>query len=70
MEPYLNFCRNLRIEAQAVDGAEPARTVALYAREHGITQVFVTRDAPDVGKLVNMVRDMQVTIVAERVRHV
>jgi two-component system sensor histidine kinase KdpD len=69
MEPYLNFCRNLRITAEAVDGAELSRSVAAYAREHGITQVFVTRDAPDVSKLVNLARDMQVTIVAERVRH-
>jgi hypothetical protein len=39
-----------------------------YAREGGVTQVFVTRHAPDVNKLVNLARDMQVTIVAERVR--
>jgi two-component system, OmpR family, sensor histidine kinase KdpD len=69
MEPYLNFCRNLRITAEAVDGVELSRSVAAYAREHGITQVYVTRDAPDVSKLVNLARDMQVTIVAERVRH-
>jgi two-component system sensor histidine kinase KdpD len=69
MEPYLNFCRNLRITADAVDGVELSRSVAAYAREHGITQVYVTRDAPDVSKLVNLARDMQVTIVAERVRH-
>jgi EAL domain-containing protein (putative c-di-GMP-specific phosphodiesterase class I) len=28
----------------------------------------VTRNAPDVGKLVNLARDMQITVVAERVR--
>lgn len=69
MEPYLNFCRNLRITAEAVKGDEVSRSVAAYAREHGTTQVFVTRNAPDVSKLVNLARDMQVTIVAERVRH-
>jgi two-component system sensor histidine kinase KdpD len=68
MEPYLNFCRNLKITADAVDAGDVSRSVATYAREHGITQVFVTRHAPDVAKLVNLARDMQVTIVAERVR--
>ncbi len=70
LEPYLNFCRNLRIDAKPVEGADEAKSVAAYARERGITQVYVTRDAPDVNKLVNLVRDMQVTIVAERVRPV
>lgn len=68
LEPWLNFCRNLRIEAKAISDPEPARGVAAYAREGGITQVFVTRHVPDVNKLVNLARDMQVTIVAERVR--
>ena len=69
MEPYLNFCRNLHIKAEAIDGPDPAKSISIYARAHGITQVFVTRHAPDISKLVNLVRDMQVTIVAERVRH-
>ncbi|HVW87761.1 MAG TPA: sensor histidine kinase KdpD [Bryobacteraceae bacterium] len=68
VDPYLNFCRNLRIDAAAVDGANEAGAVAAYARENGVTQVFATRQAPDVNKLVDLARDMQVTIVAERVR--
>ena len=68
LEPYLNFCRNLRIQAKSIDGDEPPKAVAAYAREQGITQVFATRYAPDVNKFVNLTRDMQVTIVAERVR--
>ena len=68
LDPYLNFCRNLRIDARAIDCTEPQRAVAEYAREHAFTQVYVTRNAPDVGKLVNLARDMQVTVVAERVR--
>jgi two-component system sensor histidine kinase KdpD len=68
LEPYLNFCRNLRIEARAIDCAEPPKAVAEYARQNAFTQVYVTRNAPEVGKLVNLARDMQVTIVAERVR--
>jgi two-component system sensor histidine kinase KdpD len=68
LEPWLNFCRNLRIDAKAIADPDPAKGVAEYARQGGITQVFVTRHAPEVNKLVNLARDMQVTIVAERVR--
>jgi two-component system sensor histidine kinase KdpD len=68
IERHLNFCRNLRIASEFVQSNEPSKAVAAWAREHGITQVFVTRDAPDANKLVHLVRDMQVTIVAERVR--
>ena len=68
LEPYLNFCRNLRIDARAINCADPSKAVAEYARENAFTQVYVTRSAPDVGKLVNLARDMQVTVVAERVR--
>jgi two-component system, OmpR family, sensor histidine kinase KdpD len=68
IERHLNFCRNLRIPPELIESGEPAKAVAAWAREHGVTQIFVTRDAPDAQKLVHMVRDMQVTIVAERVR--
>jgi hypothetical protein len=66
---HLNFCRNLRIAPEIPESREPAKAVAAWAREHGITQIFITRDAPDAHKLVHLTRDMQVTIVAERVRH-
>jgi two-component system sensor histidine kinase KdpD len=66
---HLNFCENLRIKPEILESREPAKAVAAWAREHGITQIFVTRDAPDAHKLVHLARDMQVTIVAERVRH-
>jgi len=65
---YLNSCGNLRIGVQEVGGKDAAREVALCARQNGVTQIFVTRHAPAVDKLVNFVRDMQVTVVAERVR--
>lgn len=68
VEPWLNFCRNLRIEAGAISDPDPAKGVAEYARAGGITQVYVTRHAPSVDQLVRRARDMQVTIVAERVR--
>lgn len=68
LEPWLNFCRNLRIDAKPMDATEQARGVADYARREGITQVYVTRHAPDVNRLVKLARDMQIAIVAERVR--
>ena len=69
MEPWLNICRNLRIDAEAIAcGGNTAKAVAAYARANQMTQIYVTRNAPDVGKLVNLARDMQITIVAARVR--
>jgi two-component system sensor histidine kinase KdpD len=69
VERHLNFCRNLRIKPEIIESREPAKAVSAWAREHGITQIFITRDSPDGHKLVHLARDMQVTIVAERVRH-
>jgi len=70
VDRHLNFCRNLRIQPEVIESPEPAKAVSAWARDHGITQIFVTRDAPEAQKLVHLARDMQVTIVAERVRHV
>ena len=64
---HLNFCRNLRIDAKAIDCSEQAKAIAAYPGQ-GITQVYATRKAPELAKLVNLARDMQVTIVAERAR--
>ena len=69
IDRHINFCRNMRIQSEVIQGPDPPKAVAEWAREHGITQIFVTRDAPDARKLVQLARDMQVTIVAERVRH-
>jgi two-component system sensor histidine kinase KdpD len=69
VERLFNVCRNLRIDPEVIESPEPAKAVAAWARDHHITQIFVTRDAPEAQKLVHLARDMQVTIVAERVRH-
>lgn len=68
IEHHINFCRNLRIEAEVITSREPAKAVSEYARTHGITQIFSTRAVPEIHKLVQLARDMQVTIVSERVR--
>jgi two-component system sensor histidine kinase KdpD len=68
IDRHLSFCRNLKIESASIESNDPAKAVANYARENGITQIYVTRHAPDVQKLVQLAKDIQVTIVAERKR--
>jgi two-component system sensor histidine kinase KdpD len=68
VDHHVNFCRNLRIPAEFITSNDGPKAIAGWARDHDVTQIFVTRDAPDVQKLVHLARDMQVTIIAERVR--
>ncbi len=76
LERQLNFARGLQIETRILQGADVAETVVSFARLHGVTQIFVTRRAKNVMRswlgqglvqqIVNLARDMQVTIVADR----
>lgn len=66
LDRHLTFARNLRIEVVTAYGADPAKTLAEVARQRGITQIFVARNSPDISKLVHLVHDMQITIVAGR----
>jgi two-component system sensor histidine kinase KdpD len=66
LDRHLTFARNLHIEAATAFGADPATTLAEFARQRGITQIFVARNSPDLSKLVRLVQDMQITIVAGR----
>ncbi len=68
IERHLSFARDMRIAAATIEGKNPSKAVAEYARQERITQIFVTRHAPDLNGLVRLVRNMQVTIVAERAR--
>ena len=73
LERHVSFCRNLKIESSAIptaaiDMKEPASAVTAFAREHGITQIYVTRHTPGLERLVDLAKDILVTIVAERVR--
>jgi two-component system sensor histidine kinase KdpD len=76
LERQLNFARGLQIETRILQGSDVAETVVSFARLHGVTQIFVTRQARNmrrswlghslVQQIVNLARDMQVTIVADR----
>jgi two-component system sensor histidine kinase KdpD len=66
LEQHLEFARNLRIDVERLTGADPAKAVAEYAREHGFTQILVTRKTPDVQRLTRLAQDMQLVIVAAR----
>lgn len=68
VESAFNFCRNLKINPQLLAGEKATKAVAAYAKEKGITQIFVARDTPGISNLVNQVRDRQVTIVSPRGR--
>ena len=76
LERHLNFARALRIETRVLEGTDDAEAVVSFARLHGVTQIFVTREKPSalrswfasafVQRIVNLARDMQVTVVADR----
>jgi two-component system sensor histidine kinase KdpD len=76
LERHLNFARGLQIETRILQGTDIAETLVNFARIHGITQIFVTREKPTalrswfasalVQRIVNLARDMQVTVVADR----
>jgi two-component system sensor histidine kinase KdpD len=75
LERHLTFARGLQIDTRILEGNDVAETVVDFAREHGVTQIFVTRDKGSttrwfrlglVQRIVNLARDMQVTVVADR----
>ena len=76
LERHLNFARGLQIETRVLEGRRVAETVVNFARLHGVTQIFITRQKPTalrawfaaalVQRIVNLARDMQVTVVADR----
>ena len=76
LERHLNFARALRIETRILQGTDVAEAAVTFARINGITQMFVTREKASglrswfasafVQRIVNLARDMQVTVVADR----
>ena len=78
LDRHLNFARNLHIETRLLEGADVAQTLVDFARAQQITQIFMGRPhgfhrLPMLGRnlvqrVVDLARDMQITIVAERRR--
>jgi len=76
LDRHLNFARGLRIEARILEGSDVAEAIVNFARLHGVTQIFVTREKSSglrtwfasafVQRIVHLARDMQVTVVADR----
>ena len=80
LERHLNFARGLQIEARTIQGTDIAEALVNFARIHRVTQIFVARERPTalrswfaaalVQRIVNLARDMQVTVVDDRsIRH-
>ena len=79
LERHLNFARGLQIETRILDGTDVAETIVSFARLHGVTQIFIAREKPSAlrswfaaasaQRIVNLARDMQVTVVADRSTH-
>jgi len=79
LERHLNFARGLRIETRVLEGSDVAEAVVTFARLHGVTQIFLSREKSNalrswfasafVQRIVNLARDMQVTVVADRSVH-
>jgi len=76
LDRHLNFARALQIETRILEGDRIPEAVVNFARLHGVTQIFITRQKPTalrswfaaalVQRIVNLARDMQVTVVADR----
>src|SRR5258706_716813 len=78
VERHLNFARNLHIETRVLQSAEVAQTLVEFARLNGVTHLFLSRPQRNkwpvllrrnlVPQVVRLATDMQVIIVANRMR--
>ncbi len=75
LQRHLSFARGLHIDTHVLDGTDVAETLARFARDKGVTQIFVARQRERtlrswfseglVQQIVNHAQDMQVTVVAD-----
>jgi two-component system sensor histidine kinase KdpD len=76
IERHLDFARKLHIETRVLEGEDAAEALVDFARRNGVTQIFLAkppkRSIPFLNKkhfamrVVDLAKDMQVTVVAER----
>lgn len=75
LEKHLNFARNQHVQTRILKGSD-ASTLVEFARQNGVTQVFVTRPRgrawprrifPDpIQEIIGLAKDMQIVIVSDR----
>jgi two-component system, OmpR family, sensor histidine kinase KdpD len=75
LEKHLTFARNLQIETRILTG-DAAPVLVDFARQNGITQIFVTRPQgrarsrltsnDPVQEIIDLARDIQIVIVSDR----
>ena len=76
LERHLHFARNLHIDVHVIENEDVAAAIADFAHQHAITQIFMGRSAArrrlfrrsTMHRLVPLVQDLEVTIVAEQRR--
>ncbi len=78
VEKHLNFARNLHIETRVLLGRDAAHAIVDFSRQNAVTQIFLARREyrPQVplvrrnlvSSVVDLAKDMRITIVAERKR--
>lgn len=68
IEKLISFATNLHIQVTAITSKDTGKAIGEFAREHNITQIFVSRNSQDIERIVENARNMEVTIVAERRR--
>jgi two-component system, OmpR family, sensor histidine kinase KdpD len=76
IEKHLDFARKLHIETRVLENQDTAEALVDFARRNGVTQIFVAkpprRPFPLLNRkhiamrVVDLAKDMQVTVVAER----
>jgi len=75
LEKHLNFARNLHLETRLLEGSDPAAELVRFARDRGVTQIYLGRELTQralpfgqdlVKQVVRLARDVEVTIVAPR----
>jgi two-component system sensor histidine kinase KdpD len=76
MEKHLDFARKLHIETRVLESEDSAEALVDFARRNGVTQVFLAKPPKRAFPLlrrkhiamrvVDLAKDMQVTVVAER----
>ena len=75
LENHLDFARKLHIETRVLEGEDAAEALVEFARRNGVTQIFLQRPSRRVlpllskrqfvMRVVDLAKDIQVTIVAE-----